>query len=96
MHYSLLLCFISSKPSDTTVLFIAADVRELGGLFRDLDVVREAGDAAKEASIQYSIGPRHWVFLLKVEKGALSIYCYCRTIRIMIFNGLCPGFTNNI
>ncbi|OUR81607.1 isocitrate lyase [Cycloclasticus sp. 46_120_T64] len=32
-----------------------ADARELGGLFRDLDAAREAGDAAKEAKIQDAI-----------------------------------------
>ncbi len=32
-----------------------ADARELGGLFRDLDAAREAGDAAKEASVQDAI-----------------------------------------
>ncbi len=32
-----------------------ADARELGGLFRDLDAARDAGDAAKEAEVQASI-----------------------------------------
>ena len=32
-----------------------ADARELGGLFRDLDAAREAGDAAKEADVQAQI-----------------------------------------
>jgi len=32
-----------------------ADARELGGLFRDLDAAREAGDAAKEQQIQDKI-----------------------------------------
>ena len=32
-----------------------ADARELGGLFRELDKAREAGDAAKEAEIQSQI-----------------------------------------
>ena len=32
-----------------------ADARELGGLFRDLDAAREAGDSAKAASIQDQI-----------------------------------------
>jgi len=32
-----------------------ADARELGGLFRDLDAAREAGDSAKEASVQDAI-----------------------------------------
>lgn len=32
-----------------------ADARELGGLFRDLDDAREAGDAAKEATVQAAI-----------------------------------------
>ena len=32
-----------------------ADARELGGMFRDLDKAREAGDAVKEASIKASI-----------------------------------------
>ncbi|MDR3505674.1 MAG: isocitrate lyase [Acidocella sp.] len=32
-----------------------ADARELGGLFRDLDAAREAGDAAKQKEVQYKI-----------------------------------------
>ncbi|GAA0794194.1 isocitrate lyase [Marinobacterium sediminicola] len=32
-----------------------ADARELGGLFRDLDAAREAGDAAKQAEVQAKI-----------------------------------------
>src|SRR5215212_4560684 len=32
-----------------------ADARELGGLFRDLDAARKAGDAAKEAELQDKI-----------------------------------------
>ncbi len=32
-----------------------ADARELGGLFRELDAAREAGDSAKEASVQDAI-----------------------------------------
>lgn len=32
-----------------------ADARELGGLFRELDAAREAGDKAKEAEIQHQI-----------------------------------------
>jgi isocitrate lyase len=32
-----------------------ADARELGGLFRDLDAAREAGDAAKEKEVQAAI-----------------------------------------
>ncbi len=32
-----------------------ADARELGGLFRELDAAREAGDAAKEAEVQDQI-----------------------------------------
>jgi isocitrate lyase len=32
-----------------------ADARELGGLFRDLDAAKEAGDAARQAEVQASI-----------------------------------------
>jgi len=54
VHHSLLLCFISSKPSETTVLFIVADAAEWGGLFRDLEAAHEAGACCIQIENQVS------------------------------------------
>mgnify|MGYP003664687824 CR=1 FL=1 len=46
---------VASLVEELYTFLRQADARELGGLFRDLDAAREAGDAAKEASIQDQI-----------------------------------------
>jgi len=46
---------VASLVAELYTFLRQADARELGGLFRDLDAAREAGDAAKEASVQDAI-----------------------------------------
>ena len=46
---------VASLVNELYTFLRQADARELGGLFRELDKAREAGDAAKEADIQSQI-----------------------------------------
>ena len=46
---------VASLVEELYTFLRQADARELGGLFRDLDKAREAGDAAAEKSIQEAI-----------------------------------------
>ena len=46
---------VASLVEELYTFLRQADARELGGLFRELDAAREAGDAAKEASVQDAI-----------------------------------------
>ncbi|MBE9398834.1 isocitrate lyase, partial [Pontibacterium sp. N1Y112] len=46
---------VASLVAELYTFLRQADARELGGLFRELDKAREAGDAAKEADIQSQI-----------------------------------------
>jgi isocitrate lyase len=46
---------VAGLVSELYTFLRQADARELGGLFRELDAAREAGDAAKEADVQAQI-----------------------------------------
>ncbi|MGK0250017.1 MAG: isocitrate lyase [Oleispira sp.] len=46
---------VASLVKELYTFLRQADARELGGLFRDLDAAREAGDAAKEKEVQAAI-----------------------------------------
>ncbi|QIZ77020.1 isocitrate lyase [Ferrimonas lipolytica] len=46
---------VSSLIGELYTFLRQADARELGGLFRDLDAARDAGDSAKEAEVQAAI-----------------------------------------
>lgn len=46
---------VASLVEEIYTFLRQADARELGGLFRDLDKAREAGDAAKEKEVQAAI-----------------------------------------
>jgi len=46
---------VASLVEELYTFLRQADARELGGLFRDIDTAREAGDAAAEANIQDQI-----------------------------------------